>query len=139
MDQKTKIEILNELLQSGKEITTDHLYGESMWPLLTERDRITIQYISPDQLKLGDVILYHTNKHIIAHRFLSMRSNIITTRGDTLAHKEKIDLSSYIGTIIAVNKAKIPIKLSRQMIQCSIVVQPSFKYLLKLRKLLRIK
>ena len=58
--------------QSGVDIS---VYGLSMFPYYLPGDKVRVQKIRCELLKVGDVIVFIKNKKLIAHRLLKIDSN----------------------------------------------------------------
>ena len=61
--------------------------GISMLPTLTEGNTYQVERVRPEELRVGDIIVYYINDMVICHRIVKMiRSNsqrlFIRTKGD---------------------------------------------------------
>ncbi len=57
--------------------------SNSMWPILKQGDIIFIKNISPEDIKVGDVIVWQQEeKGFVIHRVIKIKENAIITRGD---------------------------------------------------------
>lgn len=58
--------------------------GNSMWPLIRHgRDRVIMEKCSPDDLHVGDIILFHaTESRYLLHRITKLHGDCFETTGD---------------------------------------------------------
>ncbi len=78
--------LTDELLSTGKDVMLK-VGGYSMYPCLKPGDIITIRRVKSDALKVGEIIVFETEKKWIAHRIIKINSQagnrIFITRGDS--------------------------------------------------------
>jgi signal peptidase I len=58
--------------------------GGSMLPTLWPGDLLTVRRLEPHELRAGQVVLYHRDGRLTAHRILRISGGVIYTRGDSL-------------------------------------------------------
>ncbi len=94
-------QILIKLLKSGK--TTDvAANGLSMFPFLLPADILRVKPVSPQSLKLGQIIVYELNHKIISHRYIKTVNKLIICKGDGLIHYDSPVLpENLLGVVIA--------------------------------------
>ena len=60
--------VKDALTRSHKKATlTSYVEGESMSPMLKRGDAITIRAISPERIRLGDIVVFATSGTLCAH------------------------------------------------------------------------
>jgi hypothetical protein len=64
-------ELITELLQEGYKVNFS-APGHSMFPTIMANETIMVEPIDPAAVKPGDIILYRTNNHLIAHRVVKI-------------------------------------------------------------------
>lgn len=103
-------EITIILLQKGEPVQIP-LTGHCMKPLLEENDLITINPIDSTQLRCGDVVIYHINGRLKAHRFLKLKNlngqKYLITKSDRRANFDRpVPINDFLGRIRRVTKGK---------------------------------
>jgi signal peptidase len=78
--------------------------GYSMFPFLRKGDLLTVEPVSMDKIKRGDVVVFESEEKWIAHRVIRIMSHIneiqFLLRGDTNLHfDEEVNHKNYIGRI----------------------------------------
>jgi len=87
--QRHSLSIMKDALARGhkKAILTSFVAGESMSPMLRRGDIITIKAISPENIRLGDIVVFATNGTLCAHRLIMKISRggrfILVTKSDS--------------------------------------------------------
>jgi hypothetical protein len=64
-------DLITELLQDGYTVSFS-APGHSMFPTIMANETIMVEPIDPGTVKMGDIILYRTNNHLIAHRVVKI-------------------------------------------------------------------
>ena len=64
-------ELILQLLQGGHKVRFQ-APGKSMRPLILDGDVLLVEPIEPAAIKIGDIILYQADEHIIAHRVVDI-------------------------------------------------------------------
>lgn len=103
------IDVSTELLRSGQSIRF-RAPGRSMYPTIREGETITVQPVAPAAVKIGDIILYHFQRGVVAHRVVSIEKK----RGDALlfilhadtsgAPDEPVEPSQILGKVVSVER-----------------------------------
>ena len=81
----------------------------SMAPLIEVGDSVTVQQISLDELRRGDVVVYEDGGTFRVHRLLSIHGELserlLVTRGDGVFHKDRAwSEGALMGKVVAVEK-----------------------------------
>ena len=72
--------LITELLQDGYKVNF-RAPGHSMYPTIMPSETILVEPIDPGTVKMGDIILYRTNDHLIAHRVFEI--NMLTDKNSS--------------------------------------------------------
>lgn len=97
--------LIEESIRDGKSVTLT-VRGNSMQPRLRDgKDVVELHPFRPDDLKVGDVILFRYNKRFILHRIIhidmtDMIDPVIITKGDALKTTEKITMSAVVALAV---------------------------------------
>jgi hypothetical protein len=67
-------DLITDLLQEGHKVSFD-APGHSMFPTIMANETIMVEPIDPAAVKQGDIILYRSNNHLIAHRVVKIDKN----------------------------------------------------------------
>lgn len=80
--------------------------GGSMFPFIRSGDVLTAKPIPPENLTVGEVLLYHKDGKFFAHRLREKSSNrLMITRGDNLPFNDHfITPSEVLGTIVMIER-----------------------------------
>lgn len=84
--------------------------GNSMNPILTDRNQILVKAVSLQDLRLGDIIVYKNKDQFIAHRFLyrNFRKDnimeIVAKADDSSERDEPFSLNCLLGKIVEINR-----------------------------------
>ena len=92
-----------EAIKNGHSVQTI-ASGYSMFPFLRKGDILTVEPISMDKIKRGDVVVFESEETWIAHRVIHIHSNEgdiqITTRGDARVSSDPvINKTNFIGLV----------------------------------------
>ena len=93
-----------EAIKNGHAVQT-LASGYSMFPFLRKGDLLTVEPVSMDKIKRGDVVVFESEEKWIAHRVISISNFLntieLTLRGDTRLHKDPIvHLENYVGKVV---------------------------------------
>ncbi|MCI5218073.1 MAG: hypothetical protein D3914_02480 [Candidatus Electrothrix sp. LOE2] len=96
------------LLQKGEAVEI-MLTGHCMKPLLREKDLIAIKPIQAEQLRCGDVAIYHVNGRLKAHRFLRFitldgKSHLQTKSDRRHRYDPPVPAANFLGIICKVTR-----------------------------------
>ncbi len=102
-------EIIIQQLKNG-EVVELPLTGHCMKSLLRENDLITVKPIPTNQLKCGDIVLYHINGRLKCHRFLKFKTiqdkqYLITKSDRRLVYDNPVPLDCFLGIVTQVKKS----------------------------------
>ncbi len=76
--------------------------GRSMSPLLRPGDFVYVQIILHDRLKLGDIVVFTLDQHLMTHRLVSASPHGFRTKGDAALSADSYqDWSSLIGRVVS--------------------------------------
>lgn len=85
--------------------------GWSMYPTLTKGDRLTVEPVHPEQLWVGDLVLFHHQGRLICHRLVAVHGTGPTprllTKGDaTTGPGELLESDQVLGRVIAIERRR---------------------------------
>jgi len=87
--QRHSLSIIKDALapRHKKATVTAYVEGESMCPMLKRGDIITIRGTSPENIRLGDIVVFATNGTLCTHRLIMKISRgerfILVTKSDS--------------------------------------------------------
>ena len=108
-------ELITELLQDGYSVNFS-APGHSMYPTIMANEKIVVAPINPAVVQMGDIILYRTNGHLIAHRVTlinKLNNDAIPTypdwsfilKGDALpTYDEPVKDEQILGKVISIER-----------------------------------
>jgi signal peptidase I len=116
IERKLTLAAGQEALARGYELTLTTA-GASMLPLISHCDRVTVIRSDADDLRCGDIILYHAlqdETHLVAHRLIHIKKENglrhFVTKGDTQFRCDQaIPSRAVIGKIIKIQKGRFPL------------------------------
>src|SRR5947207_15638009 len=73
--------VVEALQRRGRTIV--RVQGRSMFPALCNGMRLEVQPVAYDELKIGDLVVYHDGRGIICHRLIAKRLRLCYLKGDT--------------------------------------------------------
>lgn len=73
--------VTDALQQRGRTIV--RVQGRSMYPELRHGMRLEVQTAAYDELKIGDLVVYHDGKSLICHRLIGKHLSLCYLKGDT--------------------------------------------------------
>ena len=100
--------VIGLLLRKGEKVQMN-LYGRCMRPIIKNGDNVIIQPVKPEKLKIGDIIVYQSDKRFKIHRFLKFKNitgiNYMITKGDRCFSTDPpVPFSMFLGKITCVKK-----------------------------------
>lgn len=108
--------LVEDLLRQGKEVRFA-APGSSMWPVIRENERITIEPVGRAPLETGDIVLYRRGKRVMAHRILRIEPAADCAAADAVgalrlilrpdaqgAGEEAVTASQVLGRVISVER-----------------------------------
>ena len=66
-------ELISDLLANGLKVKF-RAPGYSMYPTILHEDVITVEPVRPEEVQVGDIVLYRNENSVIAHRVISVLS-----------------------------------------------------------------
>ncbi len=114
---KLLLDLTTELLRQGTTVRF-RPSGRSMYPSICEGELITVEPVAPSDLKLGDIVLYRSERGLIAHRVVGTQRNQCTAptqssvlithyflRGDaSLCSDQPVEAHQILGRVIGVER-----------------------------------
>jgi hypothetical protein len=102
------LEISTALLEQGNSVRF-RPGGHSMSPAIRDGEAVTVAPVRASEVRRGDIILYHTERGLIAHRVLKLRGEIdarvFITRGDASTSCDApVNASQVLGRLICVER-----------------------------------
>ena len=104
------LDLSTELLGRGKRVRF-RAPGRSMCPTIRENEAITVQPVVPQDVKVGDIILYRSGESVVAHRVIQIQRG----DGDTLrfilredtwgTQDEPVQAEQILGKVVSVERA----------------------------------
>jgi signal peptidase I len=116
-----RLELASEMLNSGRTVTIRAL-GSSMVPAIWPGDLLTIESAAPEEIILGDIILFLQQRRLYVHRVASVQACAAarswTTRGDALLHDDPcVQESELLGRVRAVRGLRGRVEPGRHVSQ----------------------
>lgn len=88
--------------------------SSSMEPVLKPGDKITVEFVDPDDIVQGMVIVFEKDKRKIVHRVIKISGEVLITAGDNVRKFDKpIHISQVIGKVKGLKIIKPLNKLER--------------------------
>ncbi|MDD5110266.1 MAG: signal peptidase I [Patescibacteria group bacterium] len=87
----------------------------SMWPVLKVGDLIFVQGVKPDELKVGDIVVYENERGYTIHRIIEIdpAKGMLTTQGDANNVSDKpIKITDVVGRALTWGSGK-PVRIPR--------------------------
>ncbi len=104
---KLLLDLTAELLSRGTRVRF-RPSGRSMYPSIREGELITVEPVQPSDVKLGDIVLYRSERGPIAHRVVeiaSQDSRVFRLRGDaSLSCDEPVEAHRILGRVVGVER-----------------------------------
>lgn len=73
--------VLEALQRRGR--TVVRVQGHSMYPSLCSGMRLEVQPVAYDELRVGDLVVFHDGRGIVCHRLLRKAQRLCYLKGDT--------------------------------------------------------
>lgn len=94
------------------------LRGDSMCPFLPNGSRLQVEYVAPDHITMGDLLVYEVDEALICHRVLRRRARgadyTFLTKGDGHRTLEAwIGAAQVLGRVVAVERRGRELRLQR--------------------------
>ena len=97
-----------ELLKTGQPVRV-RVVGYSMFPILKDRDKVTVMRVQISELNSGDIVVCNPGSRWVAHRLLKIWTRdgktTLVTKGDTCRFKdpESVD-SQYVARVVSFSR-----------------------------------
>jgi hypothetical protein len=116
LDRATISAVL-ELWKDGRRPFTLRLEGRSMVPLVRPDDRVTIQPVSPDLLRCGDLVAVQAGRNLVVHRFVQSRTGPdgirrLCQKGDNSPAWSRVDPDAVLGRVTAIHGPERTLQMS---------------------------
>ena len=106
---------LSKNILAGGNICRFYARGNSMAPFVKDGDTLEVKYVDPQTIKRGDVIFYHSDHRLIAHRVIKIISKngtpIFSTQADNGCGIEMVQGSQVLGRVMGRERKGRNIKL----------------------------
>lgn len=117
--QRHSLTIMKDALARGykkEAMVTCYVEGESMSPILKQGDIITIRAISPENIRLGDIVVFATNGTLCAHRlvmkiFRGGRFILITKSDNAFVIDRPFYDKKLLGKVVEIKKDAVTLNL----------------------------
>lgn len=132
------LDVSTELLRAGYSIRF-RPGGHSMHPTIRDGEAVTVEPVNALAVKRGDILLYQTERGVIAHRVRSIKKNgnaakVFILRGDTsISCDEPVKADQILGKIISVERNGRKVDISSRVSKLFRTVRAStsqIKYIL---------
>jgi len=87
----------------------------SMWPVLKVGDLVLVQSVKPEELKVGDIVVYQNERGFTIHRIteINQAKGEVTTKGDANNVSDKpVKVSDVIGRTLTWSSGK-PVRIPK--------------------------
>jgi signal peptidase I len=104
------LDLSTELLGRGKRVRF-RAPGRSMYPTIRENEAITVEPVAPQDVKVGDIILFRSGESVVAHRVVRIERGKGETlrfilREDTLGTLDQpVVAEQILGKVVSVERA----------------------------------
>lgn len=110
--------LLKKNIQQGGKIIFE-VISDSMLPLISSGDRVSIKSTPVNKLRIGDIIAYKIYKNICIHRLISKQKNAdsilkLVTKGDNLPDFDKWQIfpKNILGKVVMIHKKNNDININ---------------------------
>lgn len=84
--------------------------GCSMLPSVHPGDVLSIRRKSLAELSLGEIVLFHRNGGLVAHRIVGKTKSHLFTRGDSLSHQDSpVGEDEVVGQVVSILRGGRPV------------------------------
>lgn len=103
------LDVSSELLCRGHRVRF-RAYGRSMQPTIREGEAITVEPVEPARLIWGDIILYRSDRGVMAHCIVGLKrrageDTIFRVRGDASGSSdESVESKRVLGKVVSVER-----------------------------------
>jgi len=116
--QRHSLSIIKDALarRHKKAMVTSYVEGESMSPMLKRGNIITIKATSPQNIRLGDIVVFATNGTLCAHRlimkiFRGGRFILVTKSDSTFVIDRPFYDKKLLGRVVEIKKDAMTLNL----------------------------
>lgn len=106
---------LTEILLDENHPLSFSMKGYSMYPTLRAGDKGVVEKWNPDDLKVGDIVVFKANDKLVAHRLVSIifKENVhyFIAKGDKNNHTESFIDDALIGKITSIQRRNKTLKM----------------------------
>jgi signal peptidase I len=111
MTEKSFTYLVAELLSLGHSVRF-RANGQSMHPTIRDGEIVTVMPITLAKVRLSDIILYRTDRGVVAHRVMAILNDLFTLRGDSSdCRNELVAADRVLGKVVAVKRGSRSINL----------------------------
>jgi len=120
------IDLSTELLGRGKSVRF-RAPGRSMYPTIRENETITVEPVAPQDVKVGDIILYRLEESVIAHRVIRIErregnAHRFILCDDTLGTlDDPVEAEQVLGKVVSVERAGRSIDLYSRRVKMRLI------------------
>ena len=118
IESSIAVELLEDLLLKKRELGL-HVLSGSMMPLVKKGDEVIFKHAEPNDIKIGDIIVFKKEDRLIVHRVIRKYydgdSILFLQKGDNSTNAEVISGESIIGKVFAIRKGGKNIRLDRRI------------------------
>ena len=101
------LDLTTELLSQGATVRF-RPSGRSMYPSIREGELITVEPVAASDVKLADIVLYRSERGLIAHRVVEIAardSRVFRLRGDaSLSCDQPVEAERVLGRVVGVQR-----------------------------------
>ncbi len=101
------LDLTTELLSQGATVRFRPT-GRSMYPSIREGELITVEPVQASDVKIADIVLYRSERGLIAHRVVeiaSRDSQVFRVRGDaSLSCDQPVEAEQILGRVVGVQR-----------------------------------
>lgn len=101
------ISLIQEAIQKGEGFRL-RLFGISMHPFVKAGDVVRVQPVAWEALRPGQVVLFHRNGRLIAHRVLRVAQDpqVVTAKGDTMLRADPpVGRDQLLGEVVSLERS----------------------------------
>lgn len=116
MDERKANSIIQEFLANGVFTLKVNAAGNSMSPMIKDKDSLVIRAIASKELRLGDIVVFQGGRRLCCHRLIMkyFRSSgyIFVTKSDRVFVTDKLfNEKKLIGKVSCIQKRRITLNL----------------------------
>jgi signal peptidase I len=113
LDSKQFRTLSDDLLRNGRRVRFQAT-GSSMFPTIHDGDFVTVEPVSVDAIRVGDVVLSSNQGRLLVHRVVRIAAGRFATHGDALAlGDEDSEHDLLLGRVVSVEPMRIGFVVAR--------------------------